>query len=282
MDCGCAAGDGMEFVQKGIFVMNAVRAPIAETDDVSPASPEPPVMVRAVTPRHAGKQARTARLAPLKSKRNIRDSIAGHYRARLRPYARLKLRHDPVYDVVADELCGASAPVLDVGSGIGLLGFYLRARGFTGAYTGIDSDEAKVAAAMQAAESLGSDLTFANVDANALPAFSGTVVLLDMIHYLERDQQHALLFNAARRVTAGGLLILRTVLREPRWRFVATRWEERLLHGIGWMPRARHFPARSDIETALHAYGFRTQVRPLWGMTPFASFLIVARRRSLR
>jgi len=264
--------------------MNAVRMPSAESDEVpgddaSGAFPEL-VAARPTAPQAVGKPLR-ARVAGANAKRNIRDLVARHYRGHLRRYARLKLRFDPVYDAVSDELCGASAPVLDVGSGIGLLGVYLRARGFTGAYTGIDCDESKVTGAARASEGLG-DLTFATVDANALPAFSGTVVLLDVIHYLERDQQHALLFNAARRVTAGGLLIVRTVLREPRWRFVATVCEERLLHGIGWMPRARHFPARSDIETALHAFGFRTHVRPLWGATPFASFLIVARRRSLR
>jgi len=254
--------------------MNSVRRP-AVADDFSGT----PIVPSGVS-RPANRQARVAR--PAAAPTHIRDLVSRHYRGRLRRYARLKLRHDPVYDAVADELCGAASPVLDIGSGIGLLGVYLRARGFTGAYTGIDCDEAKIAEATRAADGLGSDLTFATLDASALPAFAGTVVLLDMLHYLERDQQHALLFNAARRVNSGGLLIVRTVLREPRWRFIATVWEERLLHRIGWMPRARHFPSRSDIETALHAFGFATQVRPLWGATPFASFLIVARRRCLR
>jgi 2-polyprenyl-3-methyl-5-hydroxy-6-metoxy-1,4-benzoquinol methylase len=209
----------------------------------------------------------------------VREEIASLFRGRLRGYARIKLRHDPVYGVVATQLRRFAAPVLDSGCGIGLLGLYLRAHGFRGRYLGIDCDPAKVAAARRSAQRHAPPLAFAESDVGELPVFSGAVVLLDVLHYLDADQQQALLRAAAARIAVGAALIVRTVLREPRWRYLATVCEEHLLYGVGWMRMpARHFPHRAEIETTLRAHGLQTHTRPLWGATPFASFLIVARR----
>lgn len=210
---------------------------------------------------------------------HLRRRVCDRYRGALRRYARVKLSHDPVYAVVAAKLHDTCAPVLDIGCGIGLLGLYLRARGFRGHYVGIDCDRAKVDAARRSGANEDPALTFALADAAVLPVFSGAVVLLDVLHYLHRDQQHALLRDAAARIAVGALLIIRTVLREPPWRYYATVCEEFLLHGVGWMQMpARHYPHRSDIEATLRESGLHAETRPLWGATPFASFLIVARK----
>ena len=74
-------------------------------------------------------------------------------------------------------------------------------------------------------------LTFATADAVALPKFSGAIVLLDVLHYLHREQQQQLLRSAATRIAAGAILIIRTALREPTWRYVATVCEEHVLYG---------------------------------------------------
>jgi 2-polyprenyl-3-methyl-5-hydroxy-6-metoxy-1,4-benzoquinol methylase len=209
----------------------------------------------------------------------VREQVASLFRGRLRRYARIKLRHDPVYAVVATQLGQLAAPVLDIGCGIGLLGLYLRAHGFRGGYLGIDCDPAKVAQARRSAHHHAPPLAFAESDVADLPVFSGAVVLLDVLHYLDASQQQALLRAAAARIAVGAALIVRTVLREPRWRYLATVCEEHLLYGVGWMRMpARHFPHRAEIEATLRAHGLQTQTRPLWGATPFASFLIVARR----
>jgi 2-polyprenyl-3-methyl-5-hydroxy-6-metoxy-1,4-benzoquinol methylase len=210
---------------------------------------------------------------------DLRESVAAQYRGGLRRYARVKLRRDPVYAAAAAHVDGIAAPVLDIGCGIGLLGLYLRARGFRDRYVGIDCDHSKVSEARRCGAAQDPALTFATADAAALPAFRGTVVLLDILHYLHGDQQQELLRAAASRTAAGAVLIIRTALREPTWRYVATVCEERVLYGVGWMQMpARHFPRQNEIESALHHAGLETHTRPLWGDTPFASFLIVARR----
>ncbi|MEP7098381.1 MAG: class I SAM-dependent methyltransferase, partial [Dokdonella sp.] len=106
-------------------------------------------------------------------------------------------------------------------------------------------------------------------------------VMLDVLHYLSAADQQHLLREAAARTSPGALLIMRNVLREPTWRFHATRIEEYFLHAARWMRSpARHYPNRDEIEGALQAEGLNVETTPLWGNTPFNSFLIVARRPS--
>lgn len=193
-------------------------------------------------------------------------------------YARGKIRHDPAYAAVAGWIGADETPLLDVGCGLGLLGFYLRERGWRGAYRGLDFDRAKIAAAREAA----SDVARFELDdsrAQSLPDFSGHVALIDVLHYLPENDQQALLRQAAERVAPGALLIVRNVLRTPGLRFQLTRAEEWFIHAIGWVASpAWHFPTRAEIETPLREAGFVADVRPLWGNTPFNSFAIVARR----
>lgn len=204
--------------------------------------------------------------------------VATNHHGTLRSYARLKLRYDPVYSAAAELLADADTAVLDIGCGIGLLGLYLHARGFSRRYLGIDCNAAKIERARHSASEQGAALSFEARDAIVLPSFSGSVVILDVLHYLDRERQRALLRAAARRVARDGVLVVRTVLQEPAWRYRATVFEEFLLHGRGWMGMpARHFPRREEIESALGELGMHVAIKPLWGRTPFASFLIVAK-----
>ena len=202
--------------------------------------------------------------------------VTTNYPGALRGYARLKLRCDPVYAVAAELLSAADQPVLDIGCGIGLLGTYLRAQGFRRPYYGIDSDAGKIAQARRSAGADDAASVYETRDAVVLPPFSGSVVILDVLHYLDREHQRSLLRAARRRVARTGVLVIRTALQEPAWRYRATVCEEWLLHGCGWMGMpARHFPLRAEIESALGDSGMAVKIEPLWGQTPFASFLVV-------
>lgn len=210
----------------------------------------------------------------------IARRIAARFRQRPHAgYARGKLRHDPAYGAVAGWIgAGDATPLLDIGCGLGLLGFYLRERGWRGAYLGVDFDRAKIAAAREAAAGL-ERFAFGDGRAQTLPPFQGHVALLDVLHYLPQAEQAPLLREAATRVAPGSLLIVRSVLRTPGWRFHLTRAEEWFIHAIGWMSSpAQHYPTREEIETPLRQAGLVADVQPLWAGTPFNSFAIVARR----
>jgi 2-polyprenyl-3-methyl-5-hydroxy-6-metoxy-1,4-benzoquinol methylase len=196
-------------------------------------------------------------------------------------YARGKLRFDPAYGAVATHVGHHDGGLLDIGCGLGLLGFYLRERGFRGEYLGIDFDAGKIDEARRVAAAHYPDLEFKVADAGELPPFQGNVALLDVLHYLDRTEQQSLLRAAAARVAPGAALIVRNVLRERTWRFHATVVEEFFLHASRWMRTpARHYPERDEIEAPLREAGLALEVRPLWGRTPFNSFVIVARREA--
>lgn len=205
--------------------------------------------------------------------------IAARYaRREHRSYARGKLRWDPVFRAVAPLFESSSRPLLDVGCGLGLLGQYLREHGFRARYLGVDLDTRKIDEARPAARD-GLDLEFATASATALPDFSGDVALVDVLHYLPAGHQQLALAEAAARVRPGGLIVIRNVVRDASWRFRATVAEEHFIRALRWMRYpATHYPERNEIEAPLRATGFATEVRPLWGRTPFNSYLFIARR----
>jgi 2-polyprenyl-3-methyl-5-hydroxy-6-metoxy-1,4-benzoquinol methylase len=205
--------------------------------------------------------------------------IAARYaRREHRSYARGKLRWDPVFAAVQPLLAASPRALLDVGCGLGLLGQYLREHGYRARYLGVDLDTRKIIEAKAATPS-GLALEFATGSATSLPDFHGDVALIDVLHYLPAGHQQLALAEAAARVAPGGIIVIRNVVREPNWRFRATVIEERLIRALRWMRYpATHYPEQDEIEAPLRASGFSTQVTPLWGRTPFNSYLFVARR----
>lgn len=208
--------------------------------------------------------------------------IAARYRLyQHRSYARGKLGWDPLFTAVAPMIVDSQRGLLDVGCGLGVFGQYLRECGYRARYCGVDLDAKKIAEARTAARGL--DLEFTPGAATALPPFSGDVVLLDVLHYLPAPDQQLALAEAAARVPPGGLIVIRNVVREPGWRFRATIVEERFARALRWMRYpATHYPEREEIEAPLRAKGFTTRVMPLWGRTPFNSYLFVAQRDGAR
>ncbi|TAL84351.1 MAG: class I SAM-dependent methyltransferase [Rhodanobacter sp.] len=215
--------------------------------------------------------------------RAARDAIAGLYDHRLqRGYIRWKLSADPVYPATAAIIANQPMPLLDIGCGIGLLAQYLHARGIAQRYLGLDHDERKISAGNRAVQRAGLDarMTMHHADVSDLPTFQGHVALLDVLHYLPADRQHALLQASVRHLAPEGCLIIRNVLREPNWRFHATRMEEFFLQASGWIPGgAQHYPSADELRTPLQHAGLEVDIRSLRGNTPYNSYLVVGRRR---
>ncbi len=208
------------------------------------------------------------------------QEIARRYAGRwLRGYVRGKLRSDPVFEAAFDIVRDSKVPVLDVGCGIGIFPLYLRARGFSQPILGVDVDRGKIDHARYAAGSDAS-LQFVEQDAAELPEFSGHVVLLDVLHYLDSAAQRHLLESVCARVAPGGACIIRETPRDRSWRFRVTQFEELLLPAITWMKmRARHYPTLEELTAVFRDRGFQIEVKPLWGRTPFNSHLLVFRRQ---
>ena len=198
-------------------------------------------------------------------------------------YVPSKLRSDPVYEAVRQELSSAPLPVLDVGCGLGLLTHYLRESGYNVPMTGFDCDQRKVECARTMAGKAGyQDVTFCQGDVRQdLPAHSGHVVMLDILQFMPLTDQVALLRTAATRVAPSGKLIIRSCLRDDSQRFQMTVLGDWLAKVTLWMKQGPvAYPSAEDLQSALGPLGLSLDIRPLWGGTPFNNHLIVAQRQA--
>ena len=202
--------------------------------------------------------------------------ISAKYPTRfLRSYVRSKLARDPVYEAVLSHVRDRQEPLLDVGCGVGVLEAFLRSRGVGVPIVGIDSDAKKIAVARDVAP----DVAFHEADALSLPPFHGTVVILDVLHYLTAEEQQQLLLLALDR--SSGLVIIRDAVRDRSMRYRLTVAEETFARAVGWLRVPRlNFPSVEQIVAPFHARGFEVSVAPMWGKTPLNNYLFVFSRPS--
>jgi SAM-dependent methyltransferase len=200
-----------------------------------------------------------------------------------RNYVAAKLRTDPLYAALAENLRGSDLPLLDLGCGLGLLAFYLREESIGVPILSLDYDSRKIDAARRATLSFQAmDLCFSHHDARSgLPAHQGNVSILDILQFFTPDEQETLLKLAASRVAPGGSLIIRSGLRDASWRFKVTVLGDWLAKATFWMKAApTHYPTSDDFQKILSPFG-NVEISPLWGGTPFNSHLIILRRSTL-
>ncbi|HYI10579.1 MAG TPA: class I SAM-dependent methyltransferase [Thermoanaerobaculia bacterium] len=211
------------------------------------------------------------------TRNDVADRLAGLYTRRfLQGYVRWKVRTDPAYGAVLEVLRGRSEPLIDVGCGVGLLAFYLREHGYTAPIIGIDFDERKIEVARIAATRYRG-IDFIGGDAREPLPDRHDVVLLDVLHYFDRDSQQRILANAARAAGPEGVIVIRQGIRDGSWRHRLTTIVDGLARVFRWMKAERLvFPAREELLGAFD--GFEAEVRPLWGNMPYNSYLFVLRR----
>ncbi|MEG1680866.1 MAG: class I SAM-dependent methyltransferase [Stenotrophomonas sp.] len=196
-------------------------------------------------------------------------------------YALLKLRSDPLYPGVLDALRGSSAPLLDMGCGLGLLAHALRQDGQRMAYLGVDSDTSKIQRATTATNRSNlNDASFAPIDLLAeLPAHQGSVAILDVLQYLPAAAQPGLLQRAAAMLSADARLVIRMTVADGSRRSGVSRVADRAANLIGWMrSRPRDYLEVDAVRAHLQQAGLTVSLTPLYGNTPFNNWLLVAQR----
>jgi 2-polyprenyl-3-methyl-5-hydroxy-6-metoxy-1,4-benzoquinol methylase len=200
----------------------------------------------------------------------------------LRHYVASKLRRDGIFARAFELLRESPHPILDLGCGVGLLPFYLRARGCTQAVIGIDIDRRKLERARAIVATGYDDITFLEQDASGeLPDFCGNVTMFDVLHYLTPPKQESLLHAVALRVAPGAMLLIRDCPRDGSARFYATYVAERFAQAISWnIGVPLHFPARDVILRPFRPSEFTCDEQPMWGGGPFNNRLYLFRRRS--
>lgn len=192
-------------------------------------------------------------------------------------YISIKLRRDPMTKAIAG--LAPLGDVLDLGCGRGHLDLLLLECGLAKSVRAFDWDEEKIAIAKKAAAGL--DASFEAIDVRkAEDATADTVLLLDVLHYVDAEQQDELLGRAADMVRPGGRLVVREATRGRGWRSFVTILVERIstLVKFNLGERVRVRDVERDYVPKLEAKGFRCTVAPCWRGTPFANVLLVAER----
>lgn len=198
-------------------------------------------------------------------------------------YARSKLGSDPLYAGALRALRGSSAPLLDLGCGLGLLAHALHHDGQALDYLGVDNDAPKIRRAKRAAAKAGlARSRFEVVDlAQGLPQHSGSVAILDVLQYLSAEAQQRLVERVAAMLTPGARLVIRTGLDDGSRRGHTSRITDRLAHVAGWMQSVpKVYPNADQLRAQLEGAGLSTTFAPLYGDTPFNNWLVVAARPS--
>lgn len=208
---------------------------------------------------------------------DVERRIASHFDSPfLRSYTRNKLHSDPVYRAVLERLRDLDVPLYDVGCGVGLLEFYLRENSIESAITGIDHDERKIAKARGIAQRYR-DLQFRVGDARDEVPPRTNVVMIDVLHYFTAPDQQRILENVA--AAGGGLVMVRDAVRDRTLRYRVTVAQERFARAVRWLRAERlNFPSADDVSRPFSQRGYRVEVEPMWGRTPFNNYLFVFRR----
>ena len=195
----------------------------------------------------------------------------------LRGYVRGKLLADPVFDLALEMTQGSRGSVTDLGCGLGLLGLWLKAHGEEVFYTGCDLGGWKIDAGRMAALHLGyGGITLCE---NDMMEFSlenpGIICAFDVLHYLPRDEQEQLVLRLAQAARCGSLILVRNGMRGCGWRSSITLMEEYWTRASGWIRGGSiNFPNLQPLITQFEQEGCSVEARPLWGRTPFSSYLL--------
>jgi SAM-dependent methyltransferase/uncharacterized protein (DUF2062 family) len=190
-------------------------------------------------------------------KNAIFNTIARYTNARAkdRHYVRIKLLTDPL----TEQLVALDRPlghVTDVGCGRGQFGFLLHSTGRVRTLYGFDWDAAKIATARNAAKGEG---RFVVADLREPPLEpTDTVLLLDVLHYLDNLTQKRLLSHVFFALRPNGILILRDVNKNRGLSAILTRFFERVGTLFG-MNRSDQLVFRSaiEIDAELRELGFK-------------------------
>lgn len=231
-----------------------------------------------------------------KFRNTVLDTASAPYRAAgrfARHFARGKLGNDPVFFGMLERgLLPDQARVLDLGCGQGLLAAFLLAARDTAdrglwpaswpaaptpqAFRGIelmprDVERAQRALGHRCEFVLGNicDTDFGEADA---------VVILDVLHYIDRAAQEAVLDRVRSALRPGGVLLLRIGDAGGGLPFKISNWVD---HVVTWVRGHRlgtlHCRPLQDWRASLEQRGLHVDTMPMSSGTPFANVLLVAR-----
>jgi 1-acyl-sn-glycerol-3-phosphate acyltransferase len=143
-------------------------------------------------------------------------------------YVRVKWMLEHKNFDVYNQLIGSRKSIVDIGCGYGYLSLFLHYHNSNRIVLGLDYDEEKIAVASNAI-AYSENLTFAAVDIRQFD-FSPTDVFFfnDVLHYLNPEEQQAVLQRAVDTLLPGGILFIRDGIEELSIKHKNTKRTEEL------------------------------------------------------
>ncbi|RZL12763.1 MAG: methyltransferase domain-containing protein, partial [Pedobacter sp.] len=140
-------------------------------------------------------------------------------------YMRIKTKLENNYELF-DELVPRQAEILDIGCGYGFMDYMLHFVSSSRTITGIDYDAEKIATANHCYHK-NNKINFYATDAMEFEFLNYDVIILaDMLHYLQPDQQKALIEKCFRHTNKGGIIIIRDGNKDLSERHKGTKLTE--------------------------------------------------------
>lgn len=107
------------------------------------------------------------------------------------------------------------------------------------------------------------------------------VIILDVLHYIPREEQLQVLKRARAALPPHGLLLLRIGDAEGGLRFRYSQWVDKLIMFLrGHATVATHCRSAGQWSELLSECGFEVQAAPMSHGTRFANVLLIAHKRS--
>ncbi|MES1224012.1 MAG: class I SAM-dependent methyltransferase, partial [Bacteroidota bacterium] len=123
-------------------------------------------------------------------------------------YMRIKVGLEKNYQVFNELLPGAGN-ILDIGCGYGFMAYMLHFVSPGRNITGLDYDEQKIAVANHNF-SKDASINFVHADVMEYPfELYDAIVMMDILHYLQPDQQKIVIEKCIRHIKPGGLIVIR-------------------------------------------------------------------------
>jgi 2-polyprenyl-3-methyl-5-hydroxy-6-metoxy-1,4-benzoquinol methylase len=185
-------------------------------------------------------------------------------------YLRIKLKLENYY-LGYHTLVPRNASVLDLGCGYGFLSYLLHFTSKDRQITGVDFDLEKITVA-QHGYSRGVQLHFqwADITSYDIKKFD-TIIINDVLHYLQPDQQESLLKKCFEGLNPGGLLLIRegdSDLKQKQKGTALTEFFSVKVFGFNKAKQALHFVSGHRLRHLAQSHGLEITT---WDDTKYTS-----------
>ena len=133
-----------------------------------------------------------------------------------------------------------SGTILEVGCGHGLFTTYLADTASGRTVVGVDIDARKIELARSTVTSADRVRFDTIADGELPPGPFDAVVIVDVLYLFTPVQRDAMLAAAASRLAPGGVLVVKEVGSEPRWKARVAAVQERLATGVMGITQGQH------------------------------------------